>query len=180
MSNKILFISLILAGFILISCTRKGCADPLANNYDKNIVKLDTSKCLYGDEAIEDEPPCGTDIEFCADYGSENIFGNISVTEPQEGKLLLKWDSDLDEDTIYSTLEITIYGAEKGEFTLASSQDSGSFEAFYYNDTIGIVNATSGQLNISTYSVANGITGTFEMKLENEVDLKKGNLYQVK
>tara|TARA_B110000438_G_C15657200_1_gene582207 strand:+ start:12 stop:827 length:816 start_codon:yes stop_codon:yes gene_type:complete len=44
MRNSILFILLIVIAFI--SCRKKGCTDPIANNYDLNAV-VDNGICLY-------------------------------------------------------------------------------------------------------------------------------------
>lgn len=173
--KKHAYIFLLLSLLVAISCQRRGCTDPLANNYEKSAVKADDDECEYG-EIIE--PPCGDDIEFCADYGADKLLGAVNLSEPFSGATQFTWKDSTGNET--RQFDLIIYGNDPGTYTFNTNQEDGTFDAFFANTISGQESAISGSMEIVDFSLTNGVTAEFFVTMSDSTKVTNGNLFRAK
>lgn len=156
---------------LTLACSRKGCTDPKADNYDKNAVKARNNECKYD---IPTTSPCGNQVEFCAEINKKPISGNLLLTQYDES-IVLHWQ---DSDSIFQQLDIEIFGIKEGNFGISNTGESGTFKVTYV-DPMGSYPAYEGSLTISKYNDNVGINGFFEVEMSNGKYLELGYLYRV-
>ena len=169
-------LTLLLIIGLIASCRHRGCTDPLANNYDKSANKANDVECEYGDD--EPELPCGDSVEFCMEYGSEYIAGEFTLTAPDTNSTRMEWIDSTGADL--RSFEITLYGSNTGTYLQKNDQSNGSFEAFFFNAQGNMATATSGEIVVNTFSIAAGISASYEMVMSDSTAINSGHLNKVK
>ena len=157
--------------FLLLACNKKGCADPLADNYDSKVVKARNKDCVYNTPTVS---PCGNQKEFCAKLDTLSINGQMTA-ESFSDHVVLTWEST---GTDYRKLDLTIYEPKEGNFAATNTNQKNTFTATYV-DVNGPREQVSGSLKISHYDSAKRITGTLSIKFDDDSELKNGYLYRV-
>ena len=168
-------LSLLIIVSFATSCKRRGCTDPLANNYEKYAVKADDDQCKYGDP---NEAPCGEGIEFCTSYGNDGLSGEMVISEPSEGATRLSWTDSTDAEN--RLFEITLFGNDPGTYEWSQFQSDGTFQAYYFSDITGAADAVSGEIEVTSFTLVNGISGNFQMVMSDSTEVTEGNLFKVK
>ena len=176
MMKSLFLFPLLLIMVFAVSCRHKGCTDPLASNYDKTANKANDEECEYQDE--QTLPPCGDSLEFCMEYGSEYLGGDFSLSAPDSISTRMEWIDSTGTES--RSFEITLYGNNTGIYVQKNDQSKGSFEANFFDFQSGSRDAISGEIEINTFSVAQGITGNFKMVMSDSTEIKKGFLNSVK
>lgn len=168
---KVLLLS-ILGLFLWTSCTKKGCSDPLADNYDSNVKKAKNSECEYN---IPRNSPCGNQVEFCAQIDTLQLSGGISLTE-FDNSILLSWKSDTGS---IQQLDVEIFGVKEGNFTANGSGEAKSFQVTYVTQS-GTAYESEGSMKVSGYNDNVGLNAFFEVDLTDGRQLRNGYFYRVK
>lgn len=161
-------------GLILISCNRKGCADPFADNYDPKVKKAHNEECTYNGIP---ESPCGDQIEFCAKLDNANKSGEITLTNGTNNSIILVWQDTT--GTNNESLEIEIFKPQKGNFTADGSFNDGTFTVLYSDGQTSQYDV-NGSMKITDYNSEDGLSATFSSELTNGKKFTNGFLHRVK
>lgn len=160
-------------GLILLSCNKKGCADPFADNYDANVKKAKNSECTYNGLS---ESPCGNQVQFCAKLDTLQLSGAITQTDGNNNSIILNWQDN--SGATNQSIEIEIFKPQKGNFVADGSFEDGTFTVLY-SDGQTTQYDVSGTMKITEYSNTNGLSATFSSDLTNGKKLTKGFLHRV-
>ncbi len=169
---KAQYLILLLATVIIASCNRKGCADPLADNYDPSVKKAQNKMCTYNEPTIS---PCGNQVQFCAKKDTLELQGPMQL-ESFAGSVVLTWEKS---GADFHKLDLEIFGVEEGNFITSNSNTPNTFTASYVNSS-GATQQVSGQMKIAKYNETSGITGSFSVKFDDGSEITEGFLYRVK
>lgn len=173
--------SLLIFSVAFVGCNKKGCSDPTADNYVKNVKKACDNKCQYNGEGI-----CGVNVQFCFELnGVKRTNGTIDFFEGGPGEMVKKitWTNGQTFGSIgYEDVVIEIYGnKESNSYSLSNFGGNNTFRAFYYSGVNNLeVAATSGNLSIKKDNTSDGLIATFNFTTENGIEIKKGNIYKLK
>lgn len=140
---------LLLGSAILITtaCTKQGCTDPIATNYDEDAKKNDGS-CIYDEDAIDTEPPT---IEL---NGADTVYMSVGNSYTEEGAVATNQDgSEVDVTIDDSGLDTTEAGTY--EVIYSATNDNGTSTA----TRVVIVEITAESLT-GTYTVTSDCDGT--------------------
>jgi|TARA_R110000737_G_scaffold353511_1_gene406511 hypothetical protein len=171
-----IFFAPILVLFLLVSCNKKGCSDPTADNYVKKVKKAQDRKCQYNGEGI-----CGEGISFCMEINGIKKTGTATVSQPTAAITRLIWESGPDANApSYSDLWIEFPTGTQDKLEIGAVGNSKNFQASYSSLTTGIIEATSGSMLIKKNNVTDGIIATFSLTLSNGTQIKEGNIYKAK
>ncbi|MBU2018398.1 MAG: hypothetical protein KJ941_02020 [Bacteroidetes bacterium] len=168
---KYQYLILIILSVTLQSCNRKGCSNPLADNYDPKVNKARDKDCTFGAATVS---PCGNQIEFCANYDSLSLSGQMSSEEFSQS-LVLTWENS---GADFRKLDLEIFGIKEGNFSASNSGNKNTFTATYI-DNNGVLNQTTGSLKITKYNSNDGVSGIFSVKFNDGSEIKEGHLYRV-
>jgi len=175
----LLSISIFALGFL--SCNKKGCSDPTADNYVSNVKKARDSKCEYNGEGI-----CGVGIKFCFQLNGVKITScsaKFFEGSPGSNVKQIIWTNGLSQtNSNYEDIIISIFGKkENSSYSLSNSQNDKTFQAEYYKESLGVaLPASSGNLTIKKDNTSDGLIATFNFKTANGFDIKEGNIYKLK
>ncbi|MGJ8661369.1 MAG: hypothetical protein ACSHXL_04980 [Bacteroidota bacterium] len=172
---KFLFAPVFIA-LLFISCNKKGCSDPTADNYLKNVRKAKDKKCEYNGEGI-----CGVGVSFCMEINGSKRTGSVYVSQVNSSTTQLFWASGTNQNAIgYEDLTIEFPKGSQTKLQIGSSGNSNKFQALYYSMTGGFINPSSGSMLIKKNNSNDGIIATFSLTLENGTQIKEGNIYKAK
>ena len=167
--------------FAVSACNKKGCSDPTADNYVKNVKKARDNKCQYNGEGI-----CGVGIKFCFEingvkrtYGSANFFDGAPGTNV---KRIIWTNGSLQSSPNYEDIIIEIFGNKEGSsYSLSNTGNDKTFKAEFYSGQTGLaLAATSGSLTIKKDNSTDGLIATFRFETQNGIEIKDGNVYKLK
>jgi hypothetical protein len=165
--------------FVLLlfsSCNKKGCSDPAADNYVKNVKKAQDRKCQYNGEGI-----CGEGISFCMEINGVKKTGSVSVFKINSTTTQLIWANGTNQNSPgYEDLYIEFPTGTQDKLDIGMPGDSKKFQASYYTFASGIVAANSGSMLIKKNNSTDGIIATFNLTLTNGLQIKEGNIYKAK
>ncbi len=173
---------LVAFAFALNSCNKKGCSDPTADNYVKNVKKARDNKCEYDGEGI-----CGVGVTFCFDRNnvkvSNGTIGYLDGTGPGQSYKKIIWTNGQTFGTsAYEDMIIEIYGTDiSSNYSLSNSGNNKTFRAEYYLGATGqAYAATSGKLEVRRDNTTDGLIATFEFTTINGIEIDNGNFYKLK
>jgi hypothetical protein len=171
---------LIFASFFVVilfnSCNKKGCSDPTADNYIKNVKKAQDRKCEYNGEGI-----CGEGISFCMEINNDKKTGTVTVSQPTATTTRLFWASGSNPNsTNYEDFQIEFPTGTQDKLEIGSVGNNKKFQADYYSLSTNLIEATSGSMLIKKNNSNDGIITTFTLTLSNGYQIKEGNIYKAK
>jgi len=172
---KFLFAPLFVSLFF-VSCNKKGCSDPTADNYIKNVKKAQDRKCQYNGEGI-----CGEGITFCMEINNIKKIGHVTVSQPTSVTTRLFWANGTNQNSPgYEDLKIEFPTGTQDKLEIGSSGNSNKFQADYYSIATGLIDATIGSMLIKKNNSSDGIIATFSLTLNNGIQILEGNIYKAK
>jgi len=176
MKNFKYFFGSIFLSLIFVSCNKKGCSDPTADNYIENVRKAQDVKCQYNGEGI-----CGEGITFCIEINKVKKIGDVTVSQPTSGTTRLFWANGSNQNSPgYEDLQIEFATGTKDNLQIGSAGNSKKFQAAYYSLATGFIDATAGSMLIKKNNSSDGIIATFSLTLNDSLEIKEGNIYKAK
>jgi hypothetical protein len=176
MKNYKFLFAPIFIGLLFVSCNKKGCSDPTADNYVKNVKKAQDRKCQYNGEGI-----CGEGISFCMEINGVKKTGTASVSQANSSTTRIIWESGNDQNSpSYEDLWIEFPTGTEDKLEIGPIGGNKKFQASYSSFSTNIIEATSGSLLIKKNNSSDGIIATFSLTLSNGIQLKEGNIYKAK
>jgi hypothetical protein len=171
--KNIYVLSFAVFGLLITSCIRKGCVDPLADNYDKKAKKERNKECKYSGE---ETPPCGVNIEFCMEFNGVNKSGNVLIEYPTTDNTRITF---IDSSGVYEDL-IFVFVGDTTKYSFSTGGEYGTFDGSYFKDGETLKYVESGQLEITADSQTKGISGNFNFNLQGGIEIKNGFLFRAK
>ena len=168
---KFLLIPFVFFILLLCSCNRKGCSNPLADNYDENVKKARDKDCTFGSATLS---PCGNQVTFCAKLDTLSLSG-LMVKETFQNSVLLTYEVS---SPTYRKLELEIFDPKEGNFTASNTNGKNTFKASYVDDN-GVRNHSTGSLKISKFNTIDGLSGVVDIKFDDGSELSSGYIYKV-
>lgn len=166
----------VLITILFVSCNKKGCSDPTADNYVKKVKKAQDRKCQYNGEGI-----CGEGISFCMNINGVQKTGYAVVSQPNSTTTQVVWANGINPSSPdYMDLYIQFPKGTQDKLEIGAAGNSSKFQADFSSTSTGVLDATSGSLFIKKNNASDGIIATFSLTLSNGTQIKEGNIYKAK
>lgn len=176
MKNFHSLLAVLLISIATLSCNKKGCSDPTADNYVKNVKKAQDQKCQYNGEGI-----CGEGISFCFQIDNVQKTGTAVVYQTDPQTTIVFWANGNDSNAAgYMDIQLNFPTGTQDNLNIGPIGSSKKFQADFYSPTTGLIEATSGSLLIKKNNTTDGIIATFNLTLSTGTQIKKGNIYKAK
>lgn len=154
-----------------------------------SIISIGVVSCSKDNEAPEPETnnstptptpndPCNGDPGFCMDYGSVNKSGPAKLFVYNGNKVRVYWENG--SGSTFEQVELDIQGLTAGTYNVDNLAIPGS-SAFlqYYSNAAGVVNPAYGTVVVTTLDTINGVTGTFNVTMEDSTKVTNGKFTSI-
>ena len=159
---------------ISFSCSRNGCTDPTANNYDKK-AKKDNGTCEYDSQSST--APCGDGIDFCMEVDGISKSGPAKLNVFNGSEYSVTWFSQ--DSSEYCNLYV-IDGTSAGDYAITANGGQGTYATFGYHKTSGYVKGDTGLVTVTQFDTIAGFSGSFNVDLEDGSTIANGHFTEVK
>lgn len=127
---------------------------------------------------IPPNDPCNGDPGFCMDYGSVNKSGPAKLFVLNTNRVRVYWEKG--SGSTFEQVELDIYGLASGTYNVDGATTQGvSANVQYFSVANGTVNPAYGTVTVSTLDTINGVTGTFNVTMQDSTKITNGKFTSI-
>lgn len=127
---------------------------------------------------IPPNDPCNGDPGFCMNYGSVNKSGAAKLFVFNANRIRVYWDNG--SGSTFEQVELDIYGITSGTYNVDGMTTLGtSAKLQYFSIAGGTVNPAYGTVTVSTLDTINGVTGTFNVTMQDSTKVTNGKFTSI-